>query len=126
MSDTLSRIRTTIGDDPKKALKALELVQDWISDQLPIPTRGATAMLVRISTAINVLANNGWQPIETAPKDGREVLVIAGQQSPSGRYFTAYWDDFHDGWYYRAQGFVPKPTHWMPLPPLPQIERAET
>lgn len=55
-ADPLQAIRSQIGDDPKKAIEALREVRDWISEDLPIPTPSATAMLVRISTAINVLA----------------------------------------------------------------------
>lgn len=70
-----------------------------------------------------------WQPIETAPKDGRYILLAA----PSGyittplrvevcKYYPEYrplqpWvnhsnDSFLDG----GEG----PTHWMPLPDPPK------
>lgn len=67
-----------------------------------------------------------WQPIETAPKDGSDILV---------------WDDFEIsitfwgktahvpiyGWIqvdfgdlYDLEPMEPQPTHWMPLPEPPE------
>lgn len=53
--DQLQQIRDEVGNDPDKALEALERVSEWIGRELPIPTTGATVMLVRISAAISVL-----------------------------------------------------------------------
>ena len=62
-----------------------------------------------------------WQPIETAPIDGTEVLVFGPKQD--GVYLAAYkygdwcvagpWDD---GW----TELLSPPTHWMPLPEPPK------
>ena len=81
------------------------------------------------------LANGGWQPIETAPKDGTHVLL-----SYPGRITYGYWlvlevgklvgdcggacrcpeyDEAPDPfWYSEDGGFTEEypPTHWMPLP----------
>lgn len=59
----------------------------------------------------------GWQPIETAPRDSTEVLVLVGRKiirlgwyfKPSSR--TEGWRD--------ENGNRINPTHWMPLPPPP-------
>lgn len=60
-----------------------------------------------------------WQPIDTAPKDGTEVIVLIRPKvirlgwffAPSSR--TANWCD--------ENGRKIKPTHWMPLP-LPPVQ----
>lgn len=77
-----------------------------------------------------------WLPIESAPRDGTDILIAGGTYSaydhndlPAGRMVSiAYWDksmgghwhgdeaNAHDEWH------VHKPTHWMPLPPPPTDE----
>ncbi len=70
-----------------------------------------------------------WQPIETAPKDGRTIIVyrsIAGWDVLG----TAYWVNIRgiDGWI--SNGFseppgnlgLGHPTHWQPLPLPPPPE----
>lgn len=75
-----------------------------------------------------------WQPIETAPKDGRDViLALVNTRGHSESPALAYWNDedrstdhYQSGWYestfsdctYRVK-FTP--THWMPIPEPPEI-----
>ena len=84
---------------------------------------------------------NEWQPIETAPKDGKPILILNGEtipETPNIRVasfldgpdahrlgYKAYldcggwliWNDDADFYVEGAQ----YPTHWMPLPaPPPQ------
>lgn len=89
-----------------------------------------------------------WQPIDSAPKDGTEVLLYApacefeGKQIPEritlGEwvepsevphliYRDGYapeeeWDDFEPFWMSWDGGFLADylPTHWMPLPGAPK------
>jgi len=69
-----------------------------------------------------------WQPIETAPKDGTEILLFGSlESSPKAMphigmemiYFGffdkksgAFYSEIFDAWF-------PKPSHWMPLPNPP-------
>lgn len=65
-----------------------------------------------------------WQPIETAPKDGRRCLVINDRG-----IFAVEWDSdwfSSDGWWLCVDGKHndsplrgETPTHWMPLPASP-------
>lgn len=76
----------------------------------------------------------GWQPIETAPKDGRAVLLYPSQcwTEDEDRGEVAYWDrDYIDGKPVSAGSWLrvgPTAddwtgyTHWMPLPAAPPQE----
>ena len=72
----------------------------------------------------------GWQPIETAPRDGTEILMTNGVDVSSGQWFSEYGgtydqegapngDERDAGWMDWIGGMQPDPTHWMPLPPPP-------
>ncbi len=56
-----------------------------------------------------------WQPIETAPRDNRDVLIF------NGDYVSIGW--FNKGfkqWCYQdTYQQIIRPTHWMPLPKPP-------
>jgi hypothetical protein len=79
-----------------------------------------------------------WQPIETAPKDGTEVLVWCPSAAlvplamhfSSEEYFAREYGDpdyMEAGWYlsYSYPDGLPEctwePTHWMPLPEPPKV-----
>ena len=59
---------------------------------------------------------DGWQPIETAPKDGLVVLVYPNYHCAvtCGYYVKGTWRDDLD------KNFEIEPTHWMPLPEPPK------
>lgn len=68
---------------------------------------------------------NEWKPIETAPKDTLDNILV----SNGDRVFVAWYDDVDDQDSYwsdatvgdRYDGrIIPQPTHWMPLPEPPQ------
>jgi len=78
-------------------------------------------------SAMPLSSDGGWQPIETAPKDGTRFLAVGHRVNEidivhwgNGRYLSRT-----KGW---NQAFVSHPgnevapTHWMPLPSAP-IER---
>ena len=60
-----------------------------------------------------------WQPIETAPKDGRLILMITKNASDICGVYVAYWNDEMDWFQFHKEGYVTNPTHWMPIPALP-------
>ncbi len=61
-------------------------------------------------------AKLAWQPIETAPKDGTEIL---GCWLPSLVCGVVSWGF---GEWAEADERVRAPTHWMPLPEPPDAE----
>lgn len=90
-----------------------------------------------------------WQPIETAPKDGTPILVYYKAASCSFVHIAWYngreeweraakltcsyesYEEYEGWWFYRNSVSQVKledyktPTHWMPLPELPNYQ-AET
>lgn len=86
-----------------------------------------------------------WQPIETAPKTGRTILLgypnrlgnwrtVRGQWM-SEQYIADYWedsDDVEEGWFETSEEAEEtpncwriSPTHWMPLPAAPEAAREQ-
>jgi len=75
----------------------------------------------------------GWQPIDTAPKDGTSVLLYgiwSGEVHGSANEYSILQASFsfknwlvEGGEYYCA--YVINPTHWMPLPAPPVNTSAE-
>lgn len=70
-----------------------------------------------------------WRPIETAPRDGTEILLYEGGDDP--RCVVGYWDadtfngdDARPTWRTNdgeILDFLHEPiTHWLPLPPPPE------
>lgn len=63
-----------------------------------------------------------WRPIETAPMDGRRVLLY---REHDRRQTVGWWGgNVYAGWIIggRSPEFMtaPNPTHWMPLPEPPK------
>ena len=88
-----------------------------------------------------------WQPIDTAPKDGTWILVWGGETDEYGEWdkheevfmnrpVVAHWrlpDKWeseegywqfanYDGGYFGDFSKDHEPTHWHPLPPLPEAQ----
>lgn len=74
------------------------------------------AEVLRLTNAL-AEATTGWQPIETAPTDGTEVLVWAppAHGLPGLRAVAAYHPDA--GW---TVCEFREATHWRPLPAAPE------
>lgn len=60
----------------------------------------------------------GWQPIETAPKDGTQVQVFCPTYFQGKGGIT--WAVWLNGGWLDAQVRRCDPTHWMPLPTPPK------
>jgi len=75
-------------------------------------------------TAAGYAVEQGWQPIETAPRDGTRMLCYAPAAEDRASIVRS------DFWWVRERGFAHmRPgqpyTHWRPLPAAPQEDRDE-
>ena len=74
----------------------------------------------------------GWQPIETAPKDGTSILLVNNSGVSEGSWHSdmdhgADWEgQIGLAGFCRADGKDQSNTHWMPLPATPNTAPAAT
>lgn len=63
-----------------------------------------------------------WQPIETAPKDGRVVLFRAESNRIASAMAICFYRKAMDEWVTESGGVTFfDATHWMPLPEAPNM-----
>lgn len=95
-------------------------------DEVPLSWSPALLHMVhRIREAIAVLRAAGWQPIETAPKDGTWMLVIVATAINPKPWIAGY-DTALGAWRNQAGVAIHNNmTHWMRWPePPPAVEQA--
>lgn len=72
-----------------------------------------------------------WQPIETAPKDGKHNLILARLYHDGTVVemdFEGSWGSYRDGpnddfcWGWVSFGGIEEPTHWIYQPAPPESE----
>lgn len=74
---------------------------------------------------------SGWQPIETAPRDGSVIDVWLGEATVEEvRFYCTPGTRRSAGWHFQHGKFRPamglrmpvivQPTHWMPVPGPPK------
>ncbi len=105
-------------------------------------------ILLQCAVAIRALPDaDGWQPIDTAPKDGTEIILARDDRVTSGFWMNeveVMGSEFHStgaylgqyptgeikeagwaGWMSQDGGFTGEqpPTHWHPLPKPPETQR---
>jgi hypothetical protein len=74
-------------------------------------------LLSEAAAALEAAREDGWQPIETAPRDGRQmILLLTPSRFPQVAFSNTWW----------TAGFSVecKPTHWRRIEPLPAIDQA--
>lgn len=109
---------------------------DELIDSGHISSRAFAKEVARAAlTAAGSPPDNGWLPIESAPRDGRAVLGWGEVQSsnemdqitPRGpRRAVIYWDDIDEAWSVSSHpwnGPFFEPTRWLPLaaPPTEDV-----
>lgn len=76
------------------------------------------ALLTEAAACIREMVE--WRPIETAPRDGAEIIaMIARKRVRLAWYFKP--SSRTEGWL-DENGREIIPTHWLPLPPAPGAE----
>lgn len=109
--------------------QALDLINAWEAGEYLHPAQKKAALQVAIRDALAQAHAEGlgWQPIETAPRDG--ICVIVAAKGCAGTQFVceAWFDDDTEQWWQANthptdfhDGRVEFPTYWMPLPPPPR------
>jgi hypothetical protein len=68
----------------------------------------------RADTVVRLLQNQ-WSPIETAPKDGTEILIFGEGEFAVAAWNGSEWRDIGDIGWGGMDGA--SPTHWKPLVP---------
>ena len=124
--------RAAIGEAPESPVSAPDGEPDW-SDVLE-QAETATGLKVERHTYSIVIrevrkwlkgaapaAPAGWQPIETAPKDGTQIALATHKTAHAGRWQQRMYGDnwWMSGDYVAAFSTINPPTHWMPLPAAP-------
>ena len=60
-----------------------------------------------------------WKPIDTAPRDGKQV-VVWNLDNPHGEWpFMGEWDSSRQEWRIHIDGQIIYPTHWLRIPKPP-------
>lgn len=89
---------------------SIVLACDYLMTHKESAKQKAVEHRAALESALRVaLTPMGWQPIETAPKDGRHLILLL---TPSGFPQVAY----SNTWWTAGFSVECKPTHWMPLP----------
>lgn len=65
------------------------------------------------------LRSNAWQPIETAPRDGTEILIFIPDCDQAVASYQYGDDEDMAGWWGDGGFHYADPTHWQPLPAPP-------
>lgn len=65
---------------------------------------------------------DGWRPIETAPKDGTRLLFCYASPKMNADalpVLSGHWSRLSDCWFSTITDDKINPTHWQPLPSAP-------
>jgi hypothetical protein len=73
------------------------------------------------------LRDSPWRPIAEAPRDETSVALFV----PSSEHgvVIGFWSENYENWYesesssHSISSFDNEPTHWMPLPEPPEVEK---
>ena len=110
--------RATGGDTLRQAIeKIVALYAREIAEDRPISGSGIGADLTGALSRPDAapFSREGWQPIETAPKDGRWIVGAVTRKVMMPTLIR--WLDGR--WFGTVSPVLVEPTVWSPIPPLP-------
>lgn len=97
--------------------RIIERIESWKEKQTDSYVKDA--YLQCLSIIKEEIEQSNWQPIETAPKDGTNILAPIGY----GFLDVIYWDNNNWRETSDGKGLRNHPTHWMSLPNPPEKEQ---
>lgn len=105
----------------EKAIETLEKHAGFICGMEQLGGEVAEACLL----AVQALRDQTPRPIETAPKDGTHILAVAEDKEWTVVYYKQTHSRLEERWrIHRCSGtHLIKPTHWLPLPKSPEVQR---
>ena len=108
----------------KQAATAIETIES-LTAYNQIPYDASKEVRALIQALADEVRGKEWQPIETAPKDGRDVLLyLKDEIIGSGHWSVAGSADcwFTGGGFCHEDDEYPA-THWQPLPHPPKEDK---
>lgn len=135
--DLVKRLRTPVGfqdlpfiqEEAADRIEALEAENHLLKTAgiIEVAARNPNVMEYvrhwegRTEAAEAQLAAREWQPIETAPRDGTDVL-LHGPFGNEGKQYNEVARFWGSRWTIEWMHDFHAPTHWMPLPEPPQAD----
>jgi hypothetical protein len=109
--------QAAVGDDFNRETTRRQRCEGCWEDTRLSPCPACLRLVSETLAAQAVEKVAGWQPIESAPKDGTEILVgwVGAKTIRPARWVSM------NGWiiYMSTTKPLNPPTHWMPLPSPP-------
>jgi hypothetical protein len=98
-------------------------VGEKIESELRTYMRGVAHGLRMAQKVVEGASVNNWRPIETAPKDGSDIILCWQDGIAAPRFAVGHnlgagrrWQTTHE-WLHNKESW---PTHWTPLPAPPE------
>ena len=89
----------------------------------------------KAAALLRQMAAPGWRTIDSAPRDGRHVLLAITDDDPPGYGYVAegfYEEDGARGWYHANTHWTDaydgslRPSYWQPLPAAPSAPTGDS
>jgi hypothetical protein len=110
-------------DDSKQVLS--DMIQTYGENYKQERIAAQRETIAKAEAALSAAKGGGWLPIESAPKDGTEILIFRDYAAVKvgGGYWSIHQRCWIHGGYMCWQ--LP-PTHWQPLPTPPNTSKGLT